>query len=133
MRVASAKKRCLTKKRLIDVRLNNVSQLAGFTKKRDLVYFLRVIANIDYVHFDDLAPTKDILDSFKKMKLIDWADYEQRFGSLMEQRKPETHHQPAEFDQACLLCREATPENCHRRLVVERLQLKWDNVEIKHL
>ena len=61
--------------RLIDVRLNNVSQLAGFTKKHDLAYFLRVIANIEYSHCDDLAPTKDILDSFKKMKEMDWAEY----------------------------------------------------------
>ena len=120
-------------KRLIDVRLNNVSQLAGFTKKKDLMYFLRVIANIDYAHFDDLAPTKEILDSFKKQKEMDWADYERQFGILMEQRAPETRHQPEEFDQACLLCSEATPENCHRRLVAERLRRRWGNVEIKHL
>lgn len=120
-------------KRLIDVRLNNVSQLAGFTKKNDLAYFLRVIANIGYCHFDDLAPTKDILDSFKKMKEMDWAEYERQFCLLMEQRKPETDHLPEEFDQACLLCSEATPKNCHRRLVAEHLRRKWGNVEIKHL
>lgn len=119
--------------RLIDVRLNNVSQLAGFTKKKDLEYFLRVIAGIDYAHFDELAPTKDILDSFKKQKEMDWADYERRFNALMEQRSPETHHLPDEFDQACLLCSEATPENCHRRLVAEHLRRRWGNVEIKHL
>lgn len=120
-------------KRLIDVRLNNVSQLAGFTKKSDLEYFLRAIANIDYAHFEDLAPTKDILNSFKKLKEMDWADYERRFNALMQQRAPEAHHQPAEFDHACLLCSEAAPENCHRRLVAEHLRCKWGNVEIKHL
>jgi len=120
-------------KRLIDVRLNNVSQLAGFTKKKDLEYFLRVIADIDYAHFEDLAPTKDILDRFKKQKEIDWADYERRFNTLMEQRSPETHHLPGEFDHACLLCSEATAENCHRRLVAEHLQRTWSNVKIKHL
>jgi len=120
-------------KRLIDVRLNNVSQLAGFTKKNDLTYFLRAIANIEYAHFEDLAPTKDILDSFKKEKQMVWADYERRFNALMEQRKPETHHRPQEFDQACLLCSEATPENCHRRLVAEHLRRRWSNVEIRHL
>ena len=120
-------------KRLIDVRLNNSSQLAGFTKKKDLAYFLRVIADIDYVHFEHLAPTKDILDSFKKMKEMGWADYERRFGALMEQREPETRHEPEEFDQACLLCSEATPEHCHRRLVAEHLRRRWGNVQIKHL
>ncbi|MCC5829188.1 MAG: DUF488 domain-containing protein [Phycisphaeraceae bacterium] len=120
-------------KRLIDVRLNNVSQLAGFSKKKDLEYFLRVIADIDYAHFDDLAPTKDILDSFKKQKQMDWADYERRFNALMEQRAPETHHMPEEFEHACLLCSEATPEHCHRRLVAEHLRRRWVNVEIKHL
>ena len=120
-------------KRLIDVRLNNVSQLAGFTKKNDLAYFLRVIGNIEYAHFEDLAPTKDILDSFKKEKQMDWADYERRFNALLEQRKPETRHRPQEFDQGCLLCSEATPENCHRRLVAEHLRRRWGNVEIRHL
>lgn len=120
-------------KRLIDVRLNNVSQLAGFTKRRDLEYFLQVIADIDYAHYDDLAPTKDILDSFKKMKEIDWSDYERRFTRLMNEREPEERHLPQEFDGACLLCSEATPEHCHRRLVVERLKERWGNVEIKHL
>lgn len=120
-------------KRLIDVRLNNVSQLAGFTKRRDLEYFLRVIADIDYVHFKDLAPTKDILDQFKKMKEIDWADYEQRFNKLLDERQPEDHYVPSEYDRGCLLCSESTPENCHRRLVAEHLRQKWGNVEIKHL
>lgn len=120
-------------KRLIDVRLNNVSQLAGYTKRRDLEYFLQEIAGIDYSHLDDLAPTKDILDNFKKMKVIDWSDYERRFNALMNEREPEEHHLPQEFDGACLLCSEATPEHCHRRLVVERLKEKWGNVDIKHL
>ncbi len=80
-----------------------------------------------------LAPTKDILDSFKKMKQIDWSDYEHRFNSLMNEREPEEHYLPQEFDDACLLCSEATAEHCHRRLVVERFKEKWGNVEIKHL
>lgn len=120
-------------KRLIDIRLNNVSQLAGFTKKKDLEYFLRAIAGIQYRHCDDLAPTKDILDSFKKMKEMDWADYERRFNALLELRLPEAHYLPQEFDEACLLCSEEMPDNCHRRLVAEYLRRKWGNVEIKHL
>ena len=120
-------------KRLIDVRLNNISQLAGFTKKQDLEYFLRAITGIEYAHFEDLAPTKDILDSFKKMKKMDWGEYERQFNALMEQRSPEEHHLPEEFDRACLLCSEPTPDHCHRRLVAEHLRRKLGNVEIKHL
>lgn len=119
--------------RLIDVRLNNVSQLAGFTKRKDLEYFLHVIGNIDYEHFEDLAPTKDILDSFKKQKAIDWSEFERRFNALMGERAPEAHHSPEQFDQACLLCSETTPEQCHRRLVAEHLRERWGGVEIRHL
>ena len=45
-------------KRVIDIRLNNMSQLAGFTKRDDLRYFLRTICNIDYIHLPELAPNK---------------------------------------------------------------------------
>jgi uncharacterized protein (DUF488 family) len=120
-------------KRVIDVRLNNVSQLAGFTKKKDLEYFLRVIANIDYLHYEDLAPTADILDRFKKKGEMDWTEYERLFNSLLEERRPEERHKPAEFDEACLLCSEPTADNCHRRLVAERLHRKWEDVLITHL
>jgi uncharacterized protein (DUF488 family) len=120
-------------KRLIDVRLNNVSQLAGFTKKKDLEYFLRVIADIDYRHYEDLAPTADILDRFKKKGEMDWTEYGRLFNLLLEERRPEERHKPSEFDEACLLCSEATAEHCHRRLVAERLRSKWEDVVIKHL
>lgn len=120
-------------KKLVDIRLNNVSQLAGYTKKKDLEYFLRAIAGIGYAHMPDLAPTSDILDGFKKKGEMDWAEYERQFTALMEKRRPEDQHTPAEFDQACFLCSEPTPENCHRRLVAERLKRKWGNVVIKHL
>jgi uncharacterized protein (DUF488 family) len=120
-------------KRLIDVRLNNVSQLAGFTKKKDLEYFLREIAGIEYLHYTDLAPTPDILDRFKKKGEIDWSEYERLFNLLLAERQPEEHHRPEEFDGACMLCSEPTPENCHRRLVAERLRDKWGNVIVKHL
>ena len=120
-------------KRLIDVRLNNVSQLAGFTKKKDLEYFLRVIADIEYVHCQDLAPTPEILDRFKNKGEIEWPEYERLFNLLLLERRPEEHHRPQEFDRACMLCSEPTAENCHRRLVAEHLKRKWKNVEIRHL
>lgn len=119
-------------KRLVDIRLNNVSQLAGFAKKRDLEYFLRTIANIDYDHEDELAPTKDILEDYKKGR-IDWVEYERRFNLLLQQREPADHLQPEDFDRSCLLCSEVEPEHCHRRLVAEYLQFKWGNVEVQHL
>jgi uncharacterized protein (DUF488 family) len=119
-------------RRLVDVRLNNVSQLAGFTKKRDLQYFLRALADIAYVHQPLLAPTKDILDAYKK-KRIDWSQYESQFQRLLQSRQPQEQLTPSEFDRACLLCSEPTPEQCHRRLVAEYLKEQWTDVAIKHL
>jgi uncharacterized protein (DUF488 family) len=117
---------------IVDIRLNNVSQLAGFTKKRDLEYFLRAIADIDYVHELQLAPTKDILDDYKK-KRIDWNEYERRYRNILEERQPGKLLKPKDFDRACLLCSEPTAEHCHRRLAAEYLKEEWENVTIHHL
>jgi uncharacterized protein (DUF488 family) len=104
-------------KRVIDTRLNNVSQLAGFTKKTDLEYFLKKIGNIEYIHILELAPTKDILDEYKKNK-GDWSVYEQKFLHLMTEREIEKKVRPELLDGGCLLCSEAKPHYCHRRLVL---------------
>ncbi len=119
-------------KRIIDTRLNNLSQLAGFTKRSDLEYFLREIGNIEYVHILDLAPTKDILDAYKK-KQGDWENYERQFLKLMSDRQIEKRVSPEILDGGCLLCSEAKPHHCHRRLVAEYLNSKWANVNICHL
>ncbi len=119
-------------KRVIDTRLNNVSQLAGFAKKSDLQYFLKTIADMDYIHLLDLAPTKEILDEYKKKK-GDWATYEQKFLQLIANRQIEQKVSPEQMDNACLLCSEAKPHHCHRRLVAEYLNQKWDNLNICHL
>ncbi|GAB1544110.1 DUF488 domain-containing protein [Scytonema sp. NUACC21] len=119
-------------KLVIDTRLNNVSQLAGFTKKTDLKYFLKTIADIDYIHIQDLAPTKDILDSYKKKK-IDWETYEQKFVQLMVDRRIENKFSKEQLDGGCFLCSEAKPHYCHRRLVAEYFQQKLGNLRIKHL
>lgn len=119
-------------KRVVDIRLNNESQLAGFTKKKDLEYFLKVIANIEYIHRPDLAPTKEILDDYKKKKLT-WADYERNFNELMKERRVEELVTPNSMDKACLLCSEPKPDKCHRSLVTEYLSSKWGNVKIRHL
>ncbi len=120
-------------KMVFDVRLSNVSQLAGFAKKRDIEYFLQTIAGISYVHEKGLAPTKDILDDYKN-KRIEWTDYEERFNRLLLERQPHKGLlRPDELDGGCLLCSEHEPEHCHRRLVAEYLQREWENVEIIHL
>jgi uncharacterized protein (DUF488 family) len=119
-------------KRIIDTRLNNVSQLAGFAKRKDLEYFLKVIANIEYVHILDLAPTQDILDRYKKEK-GDWGTYEKSFLDLMQTRQIEKTISPKLLDKSCLLCSEAKPHNCHRRLVAEYLNNKLGNINICHL
>lgn len=119
-------------KRVVDVRLNNVSQLAGFAKKDDLAYFLEAICGIDYVHLPMLAPTQEILDAYKKNG-GDWRAYERSFLELLRERQVEVKVQRELIDSACLLCSEDSPSKCHRRLVAEYLAERWGGAEIVHL
>ena len=119
-------------KRLIDVRRNNNSQLAGFSKRDDLAYFLRAIAGIEYVHLLDLAPTQELLDRYKKTDR-DWPAYERDFLRLIAGRKIERTVAPELLDGGCLLCSEHQPHHCHRRLVAEYLRDQWGDVRIEHL
>ncbi|NWG25585.1 MAG: DUF488 domain-containing protein [Pseudorhodoplanes sp.] len=120
-------------KKVVDVRLHNTSQLAGFAKADDLAYFLKKIGGIQYVHQPLLAPTDPILKAYKKEK-GDWRAYEERFLDLMAERQIEKRFKPETFDRACLLCSEDKPHHCHRRLVCEYLNEKWDGaLEVKHL
>jgi len=120
-------------KRVLDVRLNNVSQLAGFAKKDDLIYFLRQLGGMDYAHLADLAPTQDMLDAYKKHK-GEWAVYESRFLELMAKRRIEDSLAKEMLDGGCLLCSEDRPHHCHRRLVAEYLRGKWGRgVRVTHL
>lgn len=118
-------------RKLIDVRLNNVSQLAGFAKKADLRYFTKAICGISYEHLPELAPTQDILDDYKKSKGA-WSVYAKKFLDLMARRKIENIDR-SRMDGGCLLCSEDKPHHCHRRLVAEYLKDKWGDVEIEHL
>lgn len=118
--------------KIIDIRLNNVSQLAGFAKKDDLIYFLKKICDCNYMHEPLLAPTKEILDGYKK-KEIGWPEYQKRFNDLLKTRKAHTLVSSSELHKACLLCSEPTPDKCHRRLVAEYLKNHFDNIEIQHL
>lgn len=119
-------------KRIVDVRLNNVSQLAGFAKKDDLAYFAETICGMEYVHLPELAPTQDILDDYKKHG-GDWKIYESRFLDLMKQRCIESTVPKEVIADGCLLCSEDKPHHCHRRLVAEYLKQHWGDVEIVHL
>ena len=118
--------------RVVDTRLNNVSQLAGFTKKEDLRFFSREVGHIDYVHLPVLAPTQEMLEAYKKNG-GDWATYERQFLALMAERRIETTVEKNLLAGACLLCSEPTPHYCHRRLVAEYLRGKWEDVDIQHL
>lgn len=119
--------------RIIDVRLNNISQLAGFAKREDLKFFLNELCGADYIHIKELAPTKDILDAYKK-KVISWEAYEDKFLNLMARRNIEQTINRSILDHGCLLCSEHKPHHCHRRLVVEYLNEHWDaDIEVVHL
>lgn len=120
-------------RRLVDVRLHNTSQLAGFAKRDDLVFFLRELASAEYVHEPLLAPTAELLDAYKK-KRISWDEYAEVFGRLLVERQIETAVPRELFEEpAALLCSEHGPERCHRRLVVEYLAAHWGDVEAVHL
>jgi uncharacterized protein (DUF488 family) len=119
--------------RLLDVRLNNTSQLAGFAKQSDLPYFLREICGAAYEHEPLLAPTAEILDAYKKQK-GNWDVYCEAYTALIHSRKVETALSKESFlKRTVLLCSEATAEHCHRRLALEYLQEHWDGVIIRHL
>jgi len=119
-------------KRVIDIRLNNTSQLAGFAKRDDLRYFLRVLGGIEYAHRPELAPTQDMLDEYKKQK-GQWEVYEKRFLQLMMSRRIEETIPPEAIDCSCLLCSEDKPLHCHRRLIAEYLKTKWGDLDVVHL
>lgn len=119
-------------RRVVDVRLNNVSQLAGFAKRDDLAFFLEEMCDMEYVHLPILAPTKEILDDYRKGD-ADWSRYEQRFLALMSERRIELEVPREVIADGCLLCSEAEPHHCHRRLVVEYLQSRWGAFETEHL
>lgn len=118
---------------LIDVRLSNVSQLAGFSKKDDLRFFLRELCQASYVHMPDWAPTRDMLDAYKK-QVISWDAYADRFLDLMARRSIEKDVETNILEQGCLLCSEHEPHHCHRRLVVDYLNEHAEvELQVEHL
>lgn len=119
-------------KQIVDVRLNNISQLAGFTKRDNLQYFLRELCGIDYYHFEFLAPTKEIRDKYAKSK--DWDIYASEYIELLESRSILDKLDKSFFDRkTCFLCSEASPDHCHRRLLTQYLEEHWGDIEVLHL
>lgn len=121
-------------RRLLDVRLNNTSQLAAYAKRDDLRFFVEEICEADYEHEPLLAPTQDMLDAYKKHK-GDWPTYERKFLALMIDRRIEENLDRAKFQSipTALLCSERTCEFCHRRLVFEHLSQHWGDLVAVHL
>ena len=120
-------------KLLIDVRINNISQLSGFAKKNDLQFFLKELCNIEYQHMPELAPTDSLLKLYKKGN-ISWEKYEAEFLNLMAKRNIEKLVNANLLENSCLLCSEHKPHFCHRRLIVEYLNNNSDlKLEVKHL
>lgn len=119
--------------RLLDVRINNRSQLAGFAKRDDLIYFLDRLLGIEYEHETELAPTEELLGDWRDDS-ISWTEYEQRFEKLMTERNIEEKLDRSAFEKrTVLLCSEHEPEYCHRRLVIEYLDRVWEGVDATHL
>ena len=120
-------------KQLVDVRISNSSQLAGFAKGKDVEFFVKEICHIPYKHITDFAPTKDLLDKWHK-KEVTWKDYDEIYTALLKERNILRKHDIKQFDGSCFLCSEDTPEQCHRRLLAEYLQKhSKETVQIVHL
>jgi len=118
---------------LLDVRVNNTSQLAGFAKKPDLEYFLSQLVGAVYLELRELAPEKQMLKRYQR-KELSWDSYADEYIELLAKRRVERNLDVALFDRACLLCSEDRPQHCHRRIAVEYLNLRWDdNLKVTHL
>jgi uncharacterized protein (DUF488 family) len=118
--------------RLLDVRLNNASRLAGFARRADLPFFLERLCGAEYLHEPSLAPTREILDAYRKGG--GWPGYERAFLDLLRERQVEKTLDSDIFEvPTVLLCSEARAEHCHRRLVLEYLDREWDGIRAVNL
>ena len=119
-------------KKLVDIRINNKSQLAGFAKGVDLKYFVKEINGIPYIYIPDFAPTKELLSDYQNKK-VDWIGYQKVFRQLIESRQIDKKYNIKDFDNACFLCSEELPDKCHRRLIVEYFKEKNEDIQIVHI
>ena len=118
--------------RIVDIRINNSSQLSRFAKAEDLQYFAKAIGNIDYLYRTDFAPTIDLMKKIRKNEMS-WEEYEVEYLNFLDMRKIAKKVNVEEFNNNCFLCSEHTPEKCHRRLLVEYFQKLNNDVKIIHL
>jgi uncharacterized protein (DUF488 family) len=118
--------------KIVDTRINNTSQLSGFAKADDLQYFAKAIGNMDYVHEAEFAPTKNLLEKYRKKEMT-WAEYEIDYLNLLDMRKINQKVNVQALHKNCLLCSEHTAEKCHRRLLAEYLQHTNNDIKIIHL
>jgi uncharacterized protein (DUF488 family) len=117
--------------RVVDVRISNTSQLSGFAKRDDLAFFLRELGGIEYEHRLELAPSEELFKAYRGGGT--WEDLESGYRALLRERAVETSIDPSDLDGAALLCSEAGPEQCHRRLAAEHLAAAWSDVTVTHL
>jgi uncharacterized protein (DUF488 family) len=120
-------------KQLVDVRISNSSQLAGFAKGKDLEFFVKEICHIPYKHITDFAPTKELLDQWHKQE-VTWSQYEEIYTAKLKERDILHKYGIKQFDGSCILCSEETPDNCHRRLLAEYMKKHSpEEIKIVHL
>src|SRR4051812_15218639 len=119
-------------RRVVDIRLNNLSQLAGFTKRDDLAYFLDRVAGIGYAHVPVLAPNQDLIDAYRK-KDMPFEDFAREFKALLKKRTVESLPEARLKDRDCLLCSEEKASVCHRSLVATYLAPHYKNLIITDL
>lgn len=118
--------------KIVDTRINNTSQLAGYAKNPDLQFFAKKIGNMDYQHEMDFAPTKELLAKYRKKEMT-WEEYEIEYLNLLDMRKIAKKTNIETLHKHCLLCSEHTAEKCHRRLLAEYFQAVKSDVKIIHL
>lgn len=120
-------------RQLVDTRLNNSGQLAGFSKKEDLKYFAKTILDVDYIHWEESAPEHAMLDAYKK-KNLKWDEYAKEYESLLQKRRIESQVDLVLGSSPCLLCSEAKPHHCHRRLLADYInRSKGGKLVVRHL
>jgi uncharacterized protein (DUF488 family) len=118
---------------VLDIRLSNTSQLAGFAKKQDLPFFLDKLCGAAYEEMPDLAPEPDLFKRFKAKELT-WDDFSAAYVELIAKRRVESNLDVDQFRSACLLCSEHLPHHCHRALALEYLNSRWNSrLKITHL
>lgn len=118
--------------KLIDIRINRTSQLAGFAKEQDLEFFLPKIVGMQYQVWDDLAPTKELLASYRDKEIL-WEEFVQKYQDLINVRGTLEKSSQTDFENAVLLCSEREPERCHRTLLAELITQKFPLLGITHL